>query len=721
MSRRRPRRALGAAERPMVSDSYQNLSARVGLGAGSIADGAGYNLNPITRMKVQLEYMYRGSWIVGAAVDSVAEDMTRAGVDFAATMDPSDIEIMQSACERLEIWQALCSTIKWARLYGGAAAIMLIDGQDMSTPLRPETIGKDAFKGLYVYDRWMLIPNQNDLVTDLGPELGRPSSYTINSDAAALRGQTVHHSRVLRFDGHELPYWQRLAEQGWGLSVIERLYDRLVAFDSTTQGAAQLVFKAHLRTLKKKGLNQILSAGGPGMSALAKNVDAIRQFQSTEGITLIDGDDEFETHSYSFSGLSDMMLQFGQQISGALFIPLVRLFGQSPAGLSSTGESDLRNYYDSISAQQEARLRGPMSRLLPVIYRSETGNDVPDDFGFTFNPLWQMSETEKAQIAMTTTAAVTQAYESGICDRVSALKELRQSAEVTGIWSNISDADIKDAESEEPPAPEGQHFSSGMFDGGFSESDHPRDDDGKFSVGSGATSGGETGAGNSTPSASEVSAIKKYTGADYRAINGHLVGGLEASEETLKTIAHLDNFLSRAKMEMPVTVYRGAGSLAVQELLGQAQGGLQKGREIVLSGYISTSQNIDVARKFVGISSSSMLLEIKMPKGSQAADISAYSDAGAGEKEVLVARNSRFKVLSFDGKSKRLTLEMLPMKTISKTTVDAGLSGQGPETYIEDDNRFVWSSGRGIIVTLGDDDGEVVLTLEQWNKLIEEK
>ncbi|MDR0067321.1 DUF1073 domain-containing protein, partial [Acinetobacter sp. 11520] len=85
-----------------------------------------------------------------------------------------------------------------------------------------------------------------------------------------------------------------------------------------------------------------------------------RQWQSNEGLTLMDADDTYEAHQYNFSGLDNILLQFGQQISGATGIPLVRLFGQSPAGLNATGESDLANYYDNINQQQEGRLRTPL-------------------------------------------------------------------------------------------------------------------------------------------------------------------------------------------------------------------------------------------------------------------------------------------------------------------------------------------------------------------------
>jgi phage-related protein (TIGR01555 family) len=184
---------------------------------------------------------------------------------------------------------------------------------------------------------------------------------------------------------------------------------------------------------------------------LTAQIDMIRKFQSNEGLTLMDKNDEFEAHQYSFSGLSDVILQLGQQISGALGIPMVRLFGQSPAGLNSTGDSDIRNYYDNISSDQERRLRSGLGKIFGALYRSELGREPPDNCDFDFKPLWQLDDNEKATVAVQTTTAITAASDAGLIDRATALKELRQASHITGVFSNVSDEDIKAAEEEPPP------------------------------------------------------------------------------------------------------------------------------------------------------------------------------------------------------------------------------------------------------------------------------
>ncbi|WP_011298540.1 DUF1073 domain-containing protein [Cupriavidus necator] len=446
--------ASASAKRWISGDSFQNFEARVGLGTNNQASQYSYGFDFISRNRVQMEAMYRSSWVVGQAVDVVAEDMTRAGIEIGSDMDPDDKDKLNAAIERMALWDRLNDTVKWARLYGGALAVMLIDGQNPSTPLRPDTVGKDQFKGLFVLDRWLVQPTLNDLVTELGPDMGMPRYYDVVADSMALSRQRIHYSRVLRIDGVELPYWQKIAENLWGQSVIERLVDRLVAFDSTTVGAAQLVYKAHLRTLKVEKLREIIAMGGPALEALIKNVDMIRRFQSNEGMTLVDAKDELQVDSYQFSGLDNVLMQFGQQLSGALQIPLVRLFGQSPAGLNSSGESDLRTYYDNIKQQQERRLRSPLTRLLDVLVRSELGTAPPEGFAYQFTSLWQLSDTEKANNAKTVTEAVTTALDAGLIDTATGMKELRASSHATGVFTSITDEQITEAENAPPPMPE---------------------------------------------------------------------------------------------------------------------------------------------------------------------------------------------------------------------------------------------------------------------------
>lgn len=435
-----------------ITDSFNNFAAALGIGANNVNTASTYSFNFITKNRILLESMYRGSWVVGQAVDVPADDMTQGGIDIQSDLEPGDEAMLLESIEDLKIWRSLTSVLKWSRLYGSCLGLIMIEGQDLKTPLVMDSVGEGMFKGILPIDRWQVVPSFGNLIKDLSPDMGMPKFYKMTPDAIIPNLGDIHHSRVLRFDAIEMPHYQKTVDTLWGESIIERINDRLIAFDSTTTGVAQLVYRAYLRTWKIKNLREIISSGGPAYKGLLKNVETVRQFQANEGISLIDADDEFETHAFTFAGLDDVLLQFGQQLAGALEIPLVRLFGQSPAGMNATGESDLRTYYDGIRKKQETQLRLPMKRILELVSRSTLGEPLPDGFKFTFNPLWQTTDKEKAEIADISTRPILSAYEAGLIDAPTALKELRQLSDRTGLFTNIDDEAIKEAESLPPMA-----------------------------------------------------------------------------------------------------------------------------------------------------------------------------------------------------------------------------------------------------------------------------
>ncbi len=432
-----------------TNDGYANPATRTGRGQHNLASAGGYEFSYWTRNRIQLEAAYRGSWIIGNAVDCIADDMTRAGIDVLGLADTGEDATLQAEISRLGIWSAFNDVIKWARLYGGGLGIMMIEGQDPSTPLDIKSIGKDQFKGIYAIDRWLTVPDYSDPITEFGPDVGTPKYYQIVPGDWPFSGQSVHHSRIIRAEGIRLPIYQRQYENGWGMSIVERIFDVLTAFDSSTVGAAQLVYKAHLRVMKVVGYKQVMGGMNDGAKrGIMAQIDNIRQFQSNEGMSVIDAEDEMKADTYTFAGLNDIIGQFAQQIAGATQIPLTRLMGQSPSGFSS-GDSDIRQYQEGIAQRQE-KYRPTVHKVIQMIYQSTFGKPAPEELTFRFGSLWGMNDEQKANIATGRTGAVNTAFESGLVDRATALRELKAGAEIDGAWNTITEEMIEEAEDEPP-------------------------------------------------------------------------------------------------------------------------------------------------------------------------------------------------------------------------------------------------------------------------------
>lgn len=441
---RAQRRALATASQ--VQDGFTNVVSHLGLAGGNNSRFATYAVGKgmLTRNKIQLTGLYAGSWTAGTIIDVVADDMTRAGVTLLNAPDLK--EPIEGVFRRTGMWAALNEGIRWARLYGGAAVVIIVAGQDMATPLDPSTISQGQLKGFRVYDRHALTPVANRYIRE-GVDIGLPELWRMT-----ITQQVIHHTRIIRLIGQKLPPDEAVNENGWGHSVLERLIDRIVAFDTVSGSAAMLVQRAHNRTMSIEDFRGIMASGGAAEAALTRSLDLMKTYQDIAGLTVIDGKDKYEAHTYAFTGLPEVMLQFGAQLAGGSGIPMVRWFGQSPGGMNATGESDFRIYYDTINQKQESDLRAAMARLLELAHWSATGSAPPADMDFLFTSLWQMTAEQKANIGKTVADSVKALVDGGIMTPGIGLREVSETSDITGLGSTITDQEIRDAE-DEPPLP----------------------------------------------------------------------------------------------------------------------------------------------------------------------------------------------------------------------------------------------------------------------------
>jgi phage-related protein (TIGR01555 family) len=160
-------------------------------------------------------------------------------------------------------------------------------------------------------------------------------------------------------------------------------------------------------------------------------------------------DDMVTTQGSAFTGIAEVLLQLAQQICGALNIPLVRLLGQSPGGLNSSGDSELKQYYRGIAQRQKYILV-----MVTIIYRCIAQSlriDVGEGFSVAFKPLWQMEETEKADVASKDTQTVLDVHSTGVISDQVFLRELQHIGKRTGRWKSITDEDVESASDEIAP------------------------------------------------------------------------------------------------------------------------------------------------------------------------------------------------------------------------------------------------------------------------------
>ena len=376
-------------------------------------------------------------------IDMPSEDMPRAWYRLNTSLPEEALRDLSRLEAKHSVKQEITNAIRWARLYGGALAVMVIRGEEdkLDQPLDMDFLLPDCFRGLLVLDRSQGIQPSVELVEDLDdPDFGLPVSYTVNLDTGDYRTVTIHHSRVLRFVGRELPRMETVREDYWGASEMEHIQDELQKRSAASANIAQLIFQANITTLKMSDYGEVLNCG---TDLQRRNVEEAmsleNRFRTSYGLQLLSKDDSLENHAYSFSGLAEIYEQFMMDMAGAAEIPATRLFGRSPQGMNATGESDLRNYYELIAQMQERILRPALEKLLPVMAVSCWGC-VPEDLEIIFEPVMATGPAEQAELMQRLSSDVIDAFRAGLLTRAETVAELKARGEPYGFWKHIGNS-----------------------------------------------------------------------------------------------------------------------------------------------------------------------------------------------------------------------------------------------------------------------------------------
>lgn len=428
-------------------DSFSNPLAALGIGSNNLLMSTQYPLTRLTKDFNLMNSLYRNSWLAKKVINTIPEDMTKNWFSITAELSPEQMDRYTKLEQRTKIKEKILDAMYWGRLYGGAAAIMLIDGHEdkLEESLELSDVMPGSFCGLMVVDRWSGIYPGIDIVDDItDPDFGMPMYYEVRNAADSII-QKVHHSRLIRFTGRKLPFWENQAEMMWGASELEHIFDELAKRDNTSWNIAALVFQANLLINKVEGLDQLLAVSDQQMQADYYAVkSAQNKMRSNTAMMIVGKEEDVNALQYTFSGLNDIYESFMLDVAGASEIPVTKLFGRSPAGMNSTGESDMQNYYDMVSQKQESELRPAMHQLLPVMFMSEFG-DIPKDLDIKFNPIKTMSSEDQANYVAKCVESIEKVFTAGMINQKIGMKELHELSYTTNMFTNITDEDIENA------------------------------------------------------------------------------------------------------------------------------------------------------------------------------------------------------------------------------------------------------------------------------------
>jgi uncharacterized protein len=346
----------------------------------------------------QAEEVYASDPMARRIVNLLPFEAVREWIEF------HEKEIQQQTDDEVDRLQAKKKCIKawqWAKLYGGAG-IFINTGEPLEMLKEPLDIKNiKEVKSLLVFNRYELQVSTSDIETDISnPNFDMPMHYDFTPRSIGGVTSRIHESRIIRFDGVELPTLLRVSNQYWGDSVYTGLYDALRDFGISYASVAHLIQEFRMLVYSVENLAQDIVAGNS--DAIAERMNLMNLSRNNLGAFVIDKNGEtMDSMSATVTGLDKLLEAIRDRLQAATDIPHTILFNESPSGLSATGKSEERMWYDYVSSQQEQYLAEKLDRILQVIFAAKSGpfkGAEPKNWGYDFVPLWQMSDKERAEV-----------------------------------------------------------------------------------------------------------------------------------------------------------------------------------------------------------------------------------------------------------------------------------------------------------------------------------
>lgn len=400
-------RRKNGAVRPHREDGYVNLLNKYGTKQDN-SEAYKFEREPVIP-DMQLTGLYEGNGLFSKIIDTPAEEALKHGFDLNLKSDEVNA-FVEDALDDLEWEEKAATAIKWARLYGGALIVMLIDdGRGLEEPVDWEHIR--SIDELRVYERSIVQPDSSSLYQqDYGgkgvgnrvSKFGQPEYYYVSSIYGSFK---VHESRCLVFRNGVLPEQTSNATYlFWGMPEYVRIRRALRETVTAHTDSVKLLERSVQAIYSMKGLASLLTTDD-GENQVLKRLQLVDTSRGLLNSIAIDSEGEnYDFKTFQFSGVKDVIDATCNMLSALTNIPQTILFGRSPAGMNATGDSDFESYYNFVEKIQRLMLKRNLRTLLDVVFRAGIASgDVAEepDYKLEFKPLWSLSDTEQAAVDQT--------------------------------------------------------------------------------------------------------------------------------------------------------------------------------------------------------------------------------------------------------------------------------------------------------------------------------
>lgn len=367
-----------------------------------------------------LTCLYLDSDVAATIVDRVVKDALRGGYGLVWGDSSEELrdDVVQWAETKFDVTTTLLRTRIYSRLYGGGATLKGASG------------GRDGFKSEKAEDAiveflrpipspdltarsWNADVVDQDFSTVLSYDYQLPTFNGIdNTGTPAIGSVVVDASYLLPMYGLLTTDDRFRENDGWGDSVLRRVYEALKQFEAAYQSVLHTLAENSIPVYKVEGLLNMLASENAEL--LQARFQLLNAGKSNYRAIVLGENEEFLRVNAPLAEAANVVLSAMQRVAGASGLPMTVLWGMSPAGMNATGQSDLEIWNQQVHKEQTLEIGPALLHLYRDLLKdpdSPLGGDIPDDLAVEFPSLWTPSLQDQvnnyAQVAGGDAAYVT--------------------------------------------------------------------------------------------------------------------------------------------------------------------------------------------------------------------------------------------------------------------------------------------------------------------------
>lgn len=298
-------------------------------------------------------------WLVDKAITMPARDALRQGYRIDGE---GDLERLEKETRERDFDAIMREYVSVGRTFGGAAALFVVESTDpeyYEKPFNPDGVLPGQYKGVKIIEPSWITPEltSGNVQDPASLDFYRPTFWRIGS-------RRYHRSHLCFYTPHPVSNLAKNTYRFFGVSVPERIYERVYASERTANEAPQLALTKRLLTLGVSGL------ADADKDVIAENMAYFLEMRDNYGVQIGSSEDTFQQFDTALADLDVTIMTQYQLVAAAANVPATKLLGTTPKGFNSTGEYEEASYREELESIQTNDLEPLLSSHLELLSRS---------------------------------------------------------------------------------------------------------------------------------------------------------------------------------------------------------------------------------------------------------------------------------------------------------------------------------------------------------------